>query len=463
MKTEVVVPGNIVCRTAQANSLAFTYIASMTIRQRTDVAVVGTGPGGATVARQLARAGRQVTLLERGRDWRRNPLFGTYPGALLYADRHALLFTQQGMNIIRPLMVGGATSMYAGCSADPASWWRDRYGIDLEAHARKARHELGIATLPPEMLGEASTRIAAAGRELGMDWQPQEKFMRPARAEDFPDRCGARCMLGCRCGAKWNAAEFVDDAVEAGTTLWTGAHVERVRVQDGHATGVAGLRQGQWFELEADTVVVAAGGIGSPVLLRRSGLAGAGRGMTMDTTVMVYGHAPFKGIGKDPPMTWSCPDDDLGVLYSTLIDPWLMYPIIMMAKGPAYPLTWHRWGRTLGVMIKLKDEVSGEVDIDGSISKGLTSFDRERLARAGGVATRILKQAGCKPDTIFSTPLRGTHPSGTVRIGDMLDGDLKTEVDGLYVCDASVFPEALARPTVLTIVSLGSRLAERLA
>jgi choline dehydrogenase-like flavoprotein len=32
----------------------------------------------------------------------------------------------------------------------------------------------------------------------------------------------------------------------------------------------------------------------------------------------------------------------------------------------------------------------------------------------------------------------------------------------LYVCDASVFPEALARPTVLTIIALGKRLARHL-
>jgi len=54
------------------------------------------------------------------------------------------------------------------------------------------------------------------------------------------------------------------------------------------------------------------------------------------------------------------------------------------------------------------------------------------------------------------TPLRGTHPSGTVRIGEMVDTDLQTEVKGLYVCDASNFPEALARPTVLTIIGWAS-------
>nr|MBP6803857.1 hypothetical protein [Chloroflexota bacterium] len=123
------------------------------------------------------------------------------------------------------------------------------------------------------------------------------------------------------------------------------------------------------------------------------------------------------------------------------------------------PLTWQRWGRTYGVMIKLKDEISGGVGVNGRIHKGLTAHDRQRMARAEAVAGRILRQAGCDPDTIFTTPIRGTHPSGTVRLGTMLDTNLQTEIENLYVCDASVFPEALARPTVLTIIALAKRLA----
>jgi choline dehydrogenase-like flavoprotein len=44
----------------------------------------------------------------------------------------------------------------------------------------------------------------------------------------------------------------------------------------------------------------------------------------------------------------------------------------------------------------------------------------------------------------------------------MLSTNLETEIGQLYVCDASVFPEALARPTVLTIISLARRLADEL-
>jgi choline dehydrogenase-like flavoprotein len=430
--------------------------------KQTDVVIVGSGPGGATLARALARseAGLGVTLLERGRDWRSHPLYGTYPGAMLYTDKASLLFTTEGLNIIRPLMLGGATSMYCGCAAFPLPWWRERYGIDLDAEAQGAAGELCVRPLPPELRGMASTRIAEAAGDLGMAWYAQEKFMQPARTAGFS--CGAHCMLGCRCGAKWSAAEYVDVAVADGCDLWTGAAVERVLVEDGVVRGVAGRRGGRPFVIQATTVILCAGGLGTPRILQRSGLAGAGSGMAMDTTMMVYGHAPYPGNGQEPPMTWSCADDELGVLYSTLIDPWLLYPLIMATKGPAYPLSWRRWGHTLGVMIKLKDEISGGVGADGRIHKGLTPVDRQRMERAEAVAGAILRRAGCDPETIFSTPLRGTHPSATVRIGEMVNHDLETEIRRLYVCDASVFPEALARPTVLTIIALARRLAAHL-
>lgn len=428
------------------------------MKRRTEFVIIGSGPGGATLARALARAGRSVVLLERGKDWRRHRLYGTYPGALLYTDRSALLFTREGMNIIRPLMLGGATSMYCGCAAMPGAWWKDRHGIDLQPYAERFREELDIAPLSSDRRGIASTRIAEAGIALGMPWQPQDKFM-------FADRvqfdCGAHCMLGCRCGAKWNAAEFVDQAKAAGCIVQTSARVEKIEIQGAYATGVIGTVRGRAFRLEADNVICAAGGIGSARLLRASGLKEAGRGMAMDTTTMVYGHAPFPGMGNDPPMTWSAEDPDLGVLYSTLIDPWLMYPIIMAVKSPGRLLTWPRWGRTVGVMIKLRDEISGEVGPQ-EIQKGLTSNDRERLEHAENVARAILQQVGCPPDTIFTTPLRGTHPSATVRIGTMLTRDLESEARNLYVCDASVFPQALGSPTVLTILSLAARLADRL-
>jgi choline dehydrogenase-like flavoprotein len=428
-----------------------------------DVVVVGSGPGGATVARELVRRGRRVLLLERGIDERRRFYYGTYLGALLYTDRASLLFTEEGLNVVRPLMLGGATSMYCGCAAPPPSWVKTRYGVDLEAETAEAEAELRVAPLPAEMRGAASTRLAEAAGEAGYAFFPQPKFMSPARAPRFPAACGARCMLGCRCGAKWNAAEWVDEATAGGAEVRTRALAERVTIDGGQAVGVEGRLAGAPFRVRAKTVVVSAGGIGTPRLLQASGLREAGEGLTMDATLMVYGFVREAGIGREPPMTWSYENPNGGYMLSTLVDPWLLYPIMAALKSPRHALTWPRWGNVFGVMIKLKDEVSGGVFPDGKIRKPLTPGDRQRLGEAEEACRKILVRAGAAPSSIFSTPLRGTHPSGTVRIGTHVDTDLATPVRGLYVCDASVFPEALDRPTVLTIVALGKRLAKRLA
>jgi choline dehydrogenase-like flavoprotein len=430
------------------------------LRWEAEVVVVGTGPGGATVARELARAGRRVLLLERGGPERGRPLYGTHLGALRYTERGGLFFTPEGIQVVAPRMVGGATGMFAGCAAPPPDWLRTKYGIDLRQEVAETIEELGIAPLPPEHRGAASTRLAEAARALGYAVYPQPKFIRPERAPRF--RCGAHCLLGCRCGAKWSAAEFVEEAVRAGALLLPYAFVERVLLEGGRAVGVAGRIRGQPFIARADQVVLAAGGLGTPRILQASGFRGIGEGLAMDLTVIVYGRSRTDGNASDPPMTWSWEDPGLEVMFSTLMDPWLLYPLVAGMSGLRHVATWPRWRQMLGVMIKLRDALSGRLHPDGSLSKPLTPTDRDRLQEAVGIARRILAEAGADPASIFVSPMRGTHPSATVRIGEWVDADLRTEVRGLYVCDASVFPEALGRPTVLTLIALGKRLARSL-
>jgi choline dehydrogenase-like flavoprotein len=72
-----------------------------------------------------------------------------------------------------------------------------------------------------------------------------------------------------------------------------------------------------------------------------------------------------------------------------------------------------------------------------------------------------VKKAGAK--NIFKTGYLAAHPGGTVKIGDLVDANLKTEYDNLYVCDCSVIPEAWGLPPTLTLIGLGKRLARHLA
>jgi choline dehydrogenase-like flavoprotein len=148
-------------------------------------------------------------------------------------------------------------------------------------------------------------------------------------------------------------------------------------------------------------------------------------------------------------------------MLSTLIDPWLMYPLAIAQGNLANIRSWPDWQRVMGIMIKIKDEVSGAITPD-RISKTATPADRERLAHAENIARQLLTDVGVSSSSVITSSLRGTHPASTARIGTLVDTNLQTELTGLYICDASVFPEALARPTVITIIALGKRLARHL-
>jgi choline dehydrogenase-like flavoprotein len=63
---------------------------------------------------------------------------------------------------------------------------------------------------------------------------------------------------------------------------------------------------------------------------------------------------------------------------------------------------------------------------------------------------------------IFRTWYLATHPGGTVKINDLVDSNLKTEYENLYVCDCSVIPFSWGLPPMLTLICLGKRLAKHL-
>jgi choline dehydrogenase-like flavoprotein len=113
-------------------------------------------------------------------------------------------------------------------------------------------------------------------------------------------------------------------------------------------------------------------------------------------------------------------------------------------------------------MVKIGDERKGFISLDGRISKPLTERDRQRLNRGAAMSREILIKAGCDPASIMVGPARGAHPGATARIGEVVDENLQTRIKNLYVSDASVLPEALDRPVVLSVISLAKRLSHHL-
>jgi hypothetical protein len=94
---------------------------------------------------------------------------------------------------------------------------------------------------------------------------------------------------------------------------------------------------------------------------------------------------------------------------------------------------------TMQIMVKAKDELGGRLTDSGGVGKVLDEKEKLKLFRGYEQARKILKNAGAKG--IFKTGYLAAHPGGTVKVGQLVDSNLKTEYDSLYVCDCSIIPE----------------------
>lgn len=430
-----------------------------------DIIVVGTGPGGATVARGLARAGKKVLLLEKGKDHQN---LGSYSGAVSMLDRCGFFRSKEGLSMLKVTTVGGATMLYSGSAALPPPWLKTKYHIDLDAYASDIRHELHVDVLPPAYLGDASKAVMDAGNRIGQQWEPMPKFIDIKKVLNGETRgriSGARTSLGENFGERWTARAYVKEAQAAGAVLITQAECREILVEQNRVRGVRALVKGKGeATFLADTVVLSAGGIPTPVLLKRAGVKQAGVGCVVDPTLLVYGISPRKGTYQDPlvsVVSWKWYDSD-GIRLGTLIDPWIMTLIGLAQTGITHIPKILYYRNMIGILVKIKDEIGGWVNEKGEVSKQLTQADTQKLQKGIAIARDVLIEAGCRENTIVTGQVRGAHPSGTCRIGEVVNPHLETPITNLFVCDASIFPEALDRPTVLTIIAFGRRLVDYL-
>jgi choline dehydrogenase-like flavoprotein len=419
-----------------------------------DAIVVGSGPGGAAVTHELSKHGKRVLVLEKGSG---DKIKGTPFQCASFAmiPGRSLLVTPQFLSVVRGIAYGGSSVLYYACAVDPPYEIFESFGIDLRPDVEQIKKELPVAPLSDDLLGPAARKIMESAQALGYAWHKIPKIV-------YQEKCRLncdKCTMGCPYGAKWTSRMYIDKALGRGSLLLTGAQVQRVVTNADSATAVTFTKAGKTHQVTAPVIVIAAGGLGTPLILRNSGFSGAGYDFFFDPLIVAMGEVNDINCGREFPMAAGYHDKEEGYIMTDLVWPRWLFSLFVTEVLRFDRLASH--GRILPIMIKGKDELGGQLTKRGGIRKRLYETDKKKLLRGYEHARSILENAGARH--IFKTWFMATHPGGTAKIGDLVDSDLKTELNGLYVCDCSVIPESWGLPPTLTLLALGTRLGRYLA
>jgi choline dehydrogenase-like flavoprotein len=349
--------------------------------------VVGAGTAGSVVAGRLAAAGNHVTVVEAG--WAVPPVLSlfdamAFPGALFKGP------------VVRGRGLGGSGAvngmlMAIGDRDQYRAWGWD----DVDDALARVRVPMTAAT----QLGAVDRALLAAS----------------------PDAAAA--VLAMRDGRRVTAADAYLRDVEV--TIVSGVEARRIVLDGDRATAVR-LADGR--TIGADAVAVAAGAVGSPALLRASGL----------------------DVGAEP-------RNHAGLALTLRLRPDVVVDVHGLVTGAAL--------RRDGVEITSMNHLGPDVAGHGM----LLAVELVPGALAGGRAllTELLATSAFDAvvaEAVVDEEAVGVHHlTSTLPMGSTVDADgLVAGFANVHVVDASVFPDVPWSGTYLPTLVLAERLAARL-
>ncbi|APR77836.1 Glucose-methanol-choline (GMC) oxidoreductase:NAD binding site protein [Minicystis rosea] len=489
------------------------------IRDRCEVLVIGSGPGGAVVAKELAEAGRDVILLEEG------PPFGAQDFRQEAGESMRRTMRESGSRATRgnaylPTMQaialgGGSLVNSAICARSPISVldaWTEKSGVglsraSLDPHYERVEKFLFVAPTPTEVQGARNQRFKQGCDALGISSEPTYRNVKGCKGS-------GECFTGCRNGAKQSTdVSYVPAAIRAGARVYTSVRAEHVIANGRRVTGVRGRviepfswREGQAVEIEAKAVVLAAGCMQTPVILQKSRLC-----------------EQSSWVGKELQLH---PGLAIMAIYDEPIDPWqgatqgyhsLHYieehiklevlwspPAVLAARLPGighdyqqYLLQYDRMAPFDVIIAAARSRGTVRArrgSWDPDISFHFDDEDMTLIQRGLGILSDICWASGAigilpgihgVPELIGTkreseilktkklvaadTISAANHAFGTTRMSKRPEDGVVDEhgrcheLDNLYITDTGIFPDSPAVNPMLTCMALADRIAQGIA
>lgn len=481
-----------------------------------DAIVVGSGAGGAVVARVLAEAGLDVVVLEEG---------GHVPHAEYAALPPSLVMRRMGreafttaavplgdtpvISVLAGRAVGGSSTLTGGiCFRIPESvtdHWAGGLGLPTMSSAALApmfdavERELGVTEVPRDLRSEATRLFVDAAGRAGVGFRPLRRNTKECRG-------ASNCNFGCPYDAKMSVDfNYLPKAVAAGARIFSDVRVDRVTTADGRATGVEGVvldvrgsRRGR-ARLTARTIVISAGTLHTPGILRRTGVGRRSRQLGRNITL----HPTFRAAALFPQRVeawkgsmqsvWSDHFEKEGITLMNAFPPVSILAGAMPGIGAEFMHRARQMGHlsTFGGIVH--DEGGGRLwRIPGReplLTYRMAPRDRARFLRGMELIATTFFEAGAREVylPLYGAPgLRSMdelktllgkripsrliesvtyHPLGSARMGRDPGGSVVDEhgqahdLPGLYVADGSVLPTSLGVNSQLPIMAVATKIA----
>jgi choline dehydrogenase-like flavoprotein len=469
-----------------------------------DVVVVGSGAAGSILAYRLAEAGRRVLVLERGphvdpRDFVEDEV-AMY--LKLYNEGALQVARDFRFQVLQGMCVGGSTVVNNAICFDPPPAVLDRWGdagldrASVEQATREVREWLRVRPVQPDVYNPAGLLFADGMRALGLGGRvtPLEVNIQDCLGSGY-------CNIGCAYGRKLSMLDVVlpEGQARFGDRLQVLPDLLATGIEhDGHGRAVAihgelGGPGGESVRIGAETVVVAAGAVGSSWLLLRSGVGGPQAGhelyfnatspLTADFDRVLDAHCSMQ-------MTHAYePEAGAGFLIETWFNPVATQALAMPGWFEDHYANMLRYRHMVcaGVLVGTTVPARVKASREGpEIDYTPVAADLSRVVDGLKLVGRLFLGAGARrvmPATYawheFTSEgaldalddyvrdgsdllLTSAHPQGGNAIGAVVDERFRVHgFSNLHVCDASVFPSSVTVNPQLTVMALAQYAAPR--
>lgn len=480
--------------------------------ERCDVVVVGSGAGGAVVAKELAEAGYEIIVLEEGPHYTPDEIASFKPSeSLRRMWREAGLLAAMGIGPtpVIGITVGrnvGGSSVHTGgvCFRIPSAihreWERDLGLNSLSERAcedayRAVEARVRVAEVPASARSIATNRFVEGAAKLGIPFKPMRRNAAECEGNGV-------CNFGCPKHAKLSVdLSYLPDAIAMGTRVFADALVTTIERRGDRVTGVSGeLLAGakkRRFTVHARAVVIACGTLHTPVLLGKNGVSSPhlGRHVTLHPSVRLAAQWPDDLRGWDGALQ-SVFSDHFASEGITLNGVYSAINVLASALPGLGPSHRRRVREMAGLGCfggLVHDEGGGRVRLtpgrEGLLTYEMSPRDLARLRRAITIMGEMALAGGAKEVLvpIFGAPPvrdRATlrrletdpldprrmeciafHPLGSARMAnDERRGVTGPDgavygASGLFVADGSVLPSSIGVNSQLPIMTMATKIA----